>query len=199
MEKLKTNAYYPVILICLVILVIAGCYGIYNMYYHPENHLNNLTHDNRHLPPPGTPAFLVPGSTPVPIPMCDQLVTNSRIPVPENLSVAIRDPMPGIRYSIHENASEKTIVLEKGDLVEINLGWTPGLAYYWIVPVTGCGLEVVQAGTYADGGDFWNNTGHYRIRYRAITSGTSQINGRFGLHPAEESNPEIFNLTVNVK
>ena len=109
--------------------------------------------------------------------------------------------MPGIRYSLNESESGKTLMLGKGNIVEINLRWIPGLANNWIVLVSVCGLELVNAGTYSDGGDFWNNTGHYRIRYRAMTSGTSIIDGIFGVSPrgtATKANPR-FNLTVIVK
>ncbi|MDO9325477.1 MAG: hypothetical protein Q7T80_11030 [Methanoregula sp.] len=93
---------------------------------------------------------------------CTPQITDSRIAVPANISVAIRDPMPGIRYSLNESESGKTLMLGKGNIVEINLRWIPGLANNWIVQVSGCGLELVNAGTYSDGDDFWNNTGHYR-------------------------------------
>ncbi len=106
--------------------------------------------------------------------------------------------MPGIRYSLNESDSGKTIVLTEGDIVEINLRWIPGLGFHWIIPVSGCGLEVVNAGTYSDGGDFWNNTGHYRVRYQAVHPGTSVIDGKFILIHEEEGDLG-FNLTVIVK
>ena len=106
--------------------------------------------------------------------------------------------MPGIRYSLNESDSGRTIVLANGDIVEINLRWIPGLGFHWIIPVSGCGLELVNAGTYSDGGDFWNNTGHYRVRYRAVSSGTSVIDGKFILIHEEEGDLG-FNLTMIVK
>ncbi|WP_148277676.1 protease inhibitor I42 family protein [Methanoregula formicica] len=106
--------------------------------------------------------------------------------------------MPGIRYSLGENDSGKTIILGKGDIVEINLRWIPGLGFHWVIPVSGCGLELVNAGTFSDGGDFWNNTGHYRVRYRAVSPGTSIIDGKFIL--SHEGKGDLgFNLTVIVK
>ncbi len=137
--------------------------------------------------------------TPDPGSRCDPLFTDSRIAVPANISIAIRDPMPGIRYSLNESDSGKTIVLTEGDIVEINLRWIPGLGFHWVIPVSGCGLEVVNAGTYSDGGDFWNNTGHYRVRYRAVHPGTSVIDGKFILIHEEEEGDLGFNLTVIVK
>jgi len=109
--------------------------------------------------------------------------------------------MPGIRYALNESESGRTIELEKGEIVEINLRWIPSLALDWVIPVSGCGLELVNAGTYSDGGDFWNNTGHYRIRYQAVSPGTSVIDGKFGVPPngnVNEATPR-FNLTVIVK
>jgi len=139
-----------------------------------------------------------PGPRESPVSRCDPLFTDSRIPVPADISVAIRDPVPGIRYSLGENDSGRTIILEKGDIVEINLRWIPGLGLHWVVPVSGCGLELVNAGTFSDGGDFWNNTGHYRVRYRAVSPGTSIIDGKFILIH-EEKGDLGFNLTVIVK
>jgi len=149
---------------------------------------------------PASPAASVPGTTQDPGSPCSLLDAGPWIPAPVDTSVPVRDPMPGIRYSINENESGRTVVLEKGDIVEINLRWAPGVAWSWDIPVSGCGLELVNDGYYSDGGDFWNNTGHYRARYRAISSGTSVINGTFGGTPGgmAKGMPE-FNLTVIVK
>ncbi|MDD4483028.1 MAG: hypothetical protein PHD55_01515 [Methanoregula sp.] len=106
--------------------------------------------------------------------------------------------MPGIRYSIGENDSGKTIVLGTGDVVEINLGWAAGLPFRWIVSVSGCGLELVNDGNYVKGVGFWNTTGHYRARYRAVSPGTSVIDGKLVFKPDEPGDLR-FNLTVIVK
>ena len=45
MEKLKMKAYYPAILICLVILVIAGSYFVYTAYLPPEDLRQNQHKD----------------------------------------------------------------------------------------------------------------------------------------------------------
>lgn len=45
MKKLKMNAYYLVILVCLVILVIAGSFFVYNAYLPPEDLRQNLQQD----------------------------------------------------------------------------------------------------------------------------------------------------------
>jgi len=106
--------------------------------------------------------------------------------------------MPGIRHSFGENDSGKTIVLGTGDVIEINLGWAAGLPFRWIVSVSGCGLELVNGGNYVEGVGFWNTTGHYRARYRAVSPGTSVINGKLVLNP-DEAGDLLFNLTVIVK
>jgi hypothetical protein len=106
--------------------------------------------------------------------------------------------MPGIRYSFNRSESGRTIVLEKGDVVEIDLGFAPSQPFHWIVQGSGCGIELLNAGTYFSGGDYWNNTGSYRARYRAVSPGTSVLNGKLVLTP-EESGMLTFNLTMIVK
>ena len=181
MEKGKINAYTLAILICLVILVLAGSYVVYTTYLPLEN-----------LNPE------VPGSMQNPGSLCNLSVAGPRVPVPVDTSIPIQDPMPGIRYSLNKSDSGKTIVLVKGEIVEINLGFAPGLAMRWVVPVSGCGIELVNDGVWYTGGDFWNNTGFYRARYRAVSPGTSVLNGEYLAKPKEVGNLR-FNLTVIVK
>ena len=147
---------------------------------------------------PATHAGPVPVSPQDPGSLCNLSTSGSRILVPTDTSVPIGDPMPGIRYSFTRDESGKTIVLEKGEIVEINLGFAPGLAMRWVVPVSGCGIELVNDGVWYTGGDFWNNTGFYRARYRAVSPGTSVIDGKLVLKP-EEAGDLRFNLTVIVK
>jgi hypothetical protein len=59
---------------------------------------------------------------------CDPQNTGPRIPVPADTSVPIQDPVPGIRYSLNESASGRTVVLAEGDIFEITLRFAPGLA-----------------------------------------------------------------------
>ena len=149
---------------------------------------------------PATHAGPVSGPTQDPGSLCNLSTSGSRILVPTDTSVPIRDPMPEIRYSLNENQSGRTIVLDKGEFVEINLRWIPSLGLRWIIPVSGCGLELVNDGYYDTGTDFWNTSGHYRARYRAVSPGTSVIDGKFVTYPTE--NPKgapRFNLTVIVK
>ncbi|MFA4859267.1 hypothetical protein [Methanoregula sp.] len=107
--------------------------------------------------------------------------------------------MPGIRYTLNESASGRTIVLGKGDIFEINLMFAPGLPFHWIFSVSGCGLEMVNDGKYISGDDYWNASGHYRARYRAVSPGNSILNGKLVITPEEESGYPRFNLTVIVK
>ncbi len=196
------------ILICLVILVIAGSYFVYNAYLPPEVLRKNPQQDPGYTlqPVPAIPALThpvspvvpLPGSMQDPEPKCNTQVADSRIPFHVNVSYTIRDPIPGIRYTLNESESGRTIVLGKGDVVEINLRSIPGLAYHWVIPVSGCGLELVNSGTYHDGGDFLT-TGHFRARYRAGSPGTSVLNGKFVLPPDDMVNgAPRFNLTVIV-
>jgi len=207
MEKLKINSKYLVFFLCLVILVLAGSYVVYITYLPAGDTHRNQSQDLQQttgipvLAQPTSPAAVsAAGSTQDSgSPRCDSPpVVDSQIPVPANISVAIRDLVPGTRYSLGENDSGKTIVLATGDIVEINLRWIPGLGFHWVIPVSGCGLELVNAGTYSDGGDIWNTTGHYVVRYRAVSPGTSSIDGKFIL-VHEEKGDLGFNLTVIVK
>lgn len=177
------NTKYLAILGCLVILVIAGGYVAYSMYF-----------------PTGDLTRNVPDSPQDPGSRCDPRDSGSRNLAPVDTSVPIQDPMPGIRYSLNKSDSGRTIVLGKGDIIEINLGFAPSLAMRWTVPVSGCGLEQMNDGNYYTGGDFWNNTGFYRARYRATSPGTSVLNGKLVLMPDEDpkGGPQ-FNLTVIVK
>jgi len=205
MEKEKRKANYPAALIGIVVLIVAGSYVVFTLYVPQGNLIRNPSQDFQ--PTPNIPVLTqagspvgtsVSGSTQDPGPVCNLSTAGSRILVPTNTSVPIRDPMPGIRYSFDRDDSGKTIVLEKGELVEINLGFAPGLAMRWVVPVSGCGIELVNDGVWYTGGDFWNNTGFYRARYRAVSPGTSVIDGKLVLRP-EEAGDLLFNLTVIVK
>jgi hypothetical protein len=47
MEKLKMNAYYPAVLVCLVILVIAGWFFVYHAYLLPGDLRQNQSQDSQ--------------------------------------------------------------------------------------------------------------------------------------------------------
>ena len=147
---------------------------------------------------PAPPAAPSPVFTPDPVTGC---TTEYHVPEPVDTSVPVRDPLPGVRYSFGESESGRTVVLEKGEVVEVTLRWAPGVAWSWDVPLAGCSVELLNDGYYSGGGDFWNQSGHYRARYRAKSPGTSFIDGVFGVMPggtATASNPR-FNLTMVVK
>jgi len=163
--------------------------------------------------PPGHPPLstitATPSPSPIPTISSPRFTPDPRtgctmephLPEPVDTSVAVRDPLPGIRYSFNESETGRTVVLGKGDIVEITLRWAPSVAWEWDVPVSGCSIELLNDGYYSGGGDYWNQSGHYRARYRATSPGTSFIDGVFGVAPGgtpRESNPR-FNLTVIVE
>lgn len=199
MKRVLPDGYYPAILMVLVILGLAGgcvsdtsssgIQGIANAAASPP--AMGLSLSTRTT----TPAVSLAGSLQDSGSRCDPQTIISRIPVPVDTSVPIQDPMPGIRYTLSRTESDRTIVLKKGEIVEINLGFAPSLAMRWVVPVSGCGLELVNDGTWYTGGDFWNNTGFYRARYRAVSPGRSTLNGKLVLNP-DEAGDLLFNLTV---
>lgn len=135
-----------------------------------------------------------------PVSICSPQEATPRILVPVDTSVPIQDPVPGIRDSLNQNDSGRTIELAKGDIVEINLRWIPGLGFRWFIPVSGCGIELVNDGYYDTGTDFWNTSGHYRARYRAVSPGRSFLDGKFVISPKDDPTADFqFNLTVIVK
>ncbi len=203
----KIKKYKIVISLALIILVCAGSLFVFSVYSQPEELQKPPQQDLQPTPAITTPiqpaTFALPilSSTQDPGSQCSLLDAGPHIPVPIDTSIPVRDPMPGIRYSLGEGDSGKTIEIGKGDVFEITLRWAPSVAWDWNIPVSGCGLEMVNDGYYDTGTDYWNQSGHYRARYRAVRSGTSFIDGIFGVPPggtAHEWNPK-FNLTVIVK
>ena len=197
MQKLKMNAYYLAVLFCLVILVIAGgCITDTTSSQTSDTTTAVQSSPTTTTTHPASPAESPSGSTQNPGSGCS---SESRINIPVDTSIPIQDPMPGIRYSLNDSASGRIIVLGKGDIVEINLRFAPGLPFHWIFSVSGCGLEMVNDGNYIGGDDYWNASGHYRARYRAVSPGTTILNGKLVITPDEESGYPRFNLTVIVK
>lgn len=208
MKKSPWNQKYPVILVGIVLVVLAGgC--ITDSPASPSAGIPDATPT---LPPghpplrtvtgtpymPEPPVIAPPVFTPDPLTGCSM---ESWVPVPVDTSVPVRDPLPGIWYSLNESESGRTIEIEEGGIVEITLRWAPGVAWNWDVPVHGCSIELLNDGYYSGGGDFWNQSGHYRARYRAKAPGRSFIDGVFGVAPGgtpRAGNPR-FNLTVIVK
>ena len=208
MKKWNLSVYNLTILIGLVIIMLTG--GCVT-----DTTSSPLTGTPAETPtlPPGHP--LLSTITATPSPSQTPVVSSPRftqdpqtgcsmdphVPEPVDSAIAVRDPMPGVRYSFNETETGRTVVLEKGEIVEITLRWAPSVAWEWDVPVSGCSIELLNDGYYSGGGDYWNQSGHYRARYRAIDPGTSFIDGIFGVAPGgtpHEWNPR-FNLTVIVK
>jgi hypothetical protein len=202
MKKDTTNLNNPAIIIGMVILVIAGGYVVYNSQILSENlhqnYLQNLTPEFQ--PTPAVPVPAQPSGQGVleNESQCDPQSAGSRTLVPVDTSVPIRNPIPGIRYSLNESDSDRTLVLAKGDVVEINLQTNPGLGVHWVLPVYGCALELTNDGSFSNSGDFWNVTTYYRARYQAVREGTSVLSGSRILSEEREGDPR-FNLTVMVK
>jgi hypothetical protein len=196
MKNWNLSACYLVILLGLVILVIVGgC--ITNSASSQTSGTTTAvkTSSTTTTTRPASPAESLSFSTQNSGSECN---SESRINIPVDTSVPIKNPMSGIRYSFNRSETGRTIILEKGEIVEINLGYAPSQPFHWIVKGSGCGIELLNAGTYSSGGDYWNNTGIYRARYRAITPGTSVLDGKLVLTP-EENGMLTFNLTVIVK
>jgi len=208
MEKRSRDAYYPAILIgIMLVVVIAGCVTDSPASPSPitppvtptlpPNHPPLATLPETPYPTP-MPAAPSPRFTPDPDTGCTM---EYRVLEPVETSVPVRDPIPGIPYSLNESESGRKVVLAPGESVEINLRWAPGVAWSWDVSVAGCSVELLNDGYYSTGTDFWNTSGYYRARYRAVRPGTSFIDGIFGVPPGRmgtASNPR-FNVTVIVK
>lgn len=175
MEKTGLNAYYLAALVCLCVLVLAGSYLLYYADHPAEDRHRNLS------------ALCSPGDAAL------------RTPVPSDTSVPIQDPVPGLRYSLERDDSNRTIELRTGEMFEINLGFAPGLAMRWTVPLSGCGLDLVNDGNWYTGGDFWNNTGFYRARYRAVSPGVAILHGKLVFPGEDGPGDPRFNLTVLVR
>ena len=188
MKKIKISTHYLIIIICVFILVIAGSIFVYHTYLLPEHFRQNQSQG-------GSP---VPRFTQDSGSLCNSGAASPRVPIPVDTSIPIQDPVPGIRYYLNENDSGRTVELGTGDIFEIDLAYAPGQPFYWLVQISGCGLELMNDGKYSRGGDFWNVTGYYRARYRAVSPGTSIIDGKYVLNP-DEAGGRRFNLTVIVK
>lgn len=183
MKNNKRTICYLAGLIILGVLLLAGTYFVYFTVF-PSGDIRQ----NTSSPPEES------------ISSCNPHEAALRTLAPVNTSVPVRDPMPGIRYSLNQNDSGRTIVLGNGDIVEINLRWIPGLGFRWIIPVSGSGIELVNDGYYDTGTDFWNTSGHFRARYRAISPGRSFLDGKFVISPKDDPTTDFqFNLTVIVK
>jgi len=139
-------------------------------------------------------------------PRCVQKYVDYVEPPRADPSVPIDQPLSGgVRFSLNESDSGRTISLKTGDIVEITLRTSPGLAYRWIMPAEGSGMTLLNAGPFykmPEGTndsyfDFLSN-GYYRWRYLATSPGTETIDGIFSVSGCDIQGAKRFNLTMNV-
>jgi predicted secreted protein/outer membrane lipoprotein-sorting protein len=135
-------------------------------------------------------------------PRCVPKYVNYIEPPRTDTSVPIDQPLPGgVRYSLKESDSGSTVTVRPGDVIEITLTEIPGLAFHWIMPIEGSGLELMNAGSIYEMPDDFNmlsGQGYYRWRFRALSPGTETIDGIFALFGCDIQNAKRFNLTVQV-
>jgi outer membrane lipoprotein-sorting protein/predicted secreted protein len=138
-------------------------------------------------------------------PRCIPKYMNYVEPSRTNTSVPINQPLPeNVRFSFNESDSGRTVTLCTGEVIEITLGTIPGLAYRWIMPSEGSGLELMNAGSFYEAPDNYENyyfmggKGYYRWRFLAVKPGTETIDGIFGLDGCDIQYAKRFNLTVQV-
>jgi Outer membrane lipoprotein-sorting protein len=138
-------------------------------------------------------------------PRCVPKYVNYAEPHRTDPSVPIDQPLPVcVSYSFNETDSGRTVTLHTGDILEITLGTIPGLAYRWIMPTEGSGLELMNAGSIYvmpenyENYYFMGGKGYYRWRFRAVSPGTETIDGIFALDGCDIQHAKRFNLTVEV-
>ncbi len=140
-------------------------------------------------------------------PRCVPKYVNYVEPPLTDTSVPIDKPLPeGVRYSLNESDSGRTITLQTGEVIEITLDIIPGLAMQWIMPTEGASLELMNAGPIIyhmpETGEYtppqYRMRGYYRWRFRAIRPGIETFDGIFSLGGCDIGEAERFNLTVQV-
>jgi predicted secreted protein len=140
-------------------------------------------------------------------PRCVPKYVNYVEPPRAEPSVPIDQPLSaGVRFSLNESDSGRTISLKTGDIIEITLAISPGLAYRWIMPAEGSGMTLLNAGPFYKMPEGSNNSyfdflsnGYYRWRYLATSPGTETIDGIFSLHGCDIQGAKRFSLTVIVE
>jgi outer membrane lipoprotein-sorting protein/predicted secreted protein len=122
-------------------------------------------------------------------------------------SVPIDQPLPGgVRYSLNESDSGRTITLRTGEVLDITLPTITGLAFRWIMPTEGTGLELMNAGSIYEppqpSDDYVFNLlggkSYTRWRYRAVSPGTETFDGIRALDGCDIQGAPRFTLTVQV-
>jgi predicted secreted protein/outer membrane lipoprotein-sorting protein len=135
-------------------------------------------------------------------PRCVPKYVNYVEPPRTDTSVPIDQPLPGgVRYALNESDSGRTVTVRNGEVIEITLGEIPGLAYRWIMPTGGSGLELMNAGPIYEmpaNADFLGGKGYYRWRFRAVSPGTETFDGIFALGGCDIQGAKRFSLTVEV-
>ncbi len=146
------------------------------------------------------------GSGPRCVPKYAQYVEPPRM----DPSVPIGEAYPGgVRYSLNETDSGRIVTLENGEILEITLRIIPSLAYRWMMPAEGSGLELLNAGAFSEIPDdldfnsseavmYFKSHGYYRWRFKAVEPGTTVFDGIFSLDGCDIQGAKRFNLTVQV-
>lgn len=137
-------------------------------------------------------------------PRCVPKYVNYVEPPRTDMSTPISQPLPGgVSYSLNESDSGREVTMHTGEVIEITLRTSPGLAYRWIMPSEGSGLELMNAGSIFEMEEgheiaYFGMRGYYRWRFLAINPGTQTFDGIFTLDGCDIQNAKRFNLTVHV-
>jgi len=140
-------------------------------------------------------------------PRCVPKYVNYVEPPLTDTSVPLDKPLPeGVRYSLNESDSGRTVILHTGEVIEITLDIIPGLAIQWIMPTEGASLELMNAGpiiyhipeTEEYTPPLYRLRGYYRWRFRAIHPGIETFDGIFSSSGCDIGKAKRFNLTVQV-
>ena len=119
-------------------------------------------------------------------------------------SVPVSQPLPGgVRYSLNESDSGRTITLRTGEVLEITLPTVTGLAFRWIMPTEGSGLELLNVGSIfeppPEGQMMLSGKSSTRWRYQAVAPGTVTFDGIRALDGCDIQGAPRFTLTVQVE
>ncbi len=135
-----------------------------------------------------------PGSVPICFP--DSVVLPGTDP-----SIPITEPFPGgVRDSLSESDSGRTIMAHTGEVIEITLPFAPSLGMRWFMTKEGSCLELINAGEiiHMIPGEL-EPSGDYRWRFRALTPGNETLNGVLSLGECDSGTyTPGFILFVNI-
>lgn len=143
-------------------------------------------------------------------PRCIPKYVNYVEPPRMDPSVPISEPLPGrVRYSLNETDSGRVVTLERGEILEVTLRIIPSLAFRWLMPAEGSGLELLNAGAVSiiphnfdlnrsDAVVYFKSNGYYRWRFLAKDLGTTVFDGIFSRDGCDIGGAKRFNLTVQV-